>query len=171
MFEREYAFKGKHATYVKKLSEVLFPRYIDVYIIAPIVGLYYNRTASIDETEDDTAKIFAEQLVAERKHLEFAYKLVILCYKNDNFNEDFEKRIERVFSTDEEVIKENMKIFNEYVLGGIEVLYEKIIEENDGDYIGNFVEFVNDFQREIMVSNGENKLSDSTLIKEILKDY
>jgi len=172
MFEREYAFKGKHAIYVKELSETLFPRYIDVYIIAPLVGLYYNRTASIDGNQNETAKIFAEQLVAERKRLEFAYKLVILCDKNFLIDENFEERIKRAFSNDESIINENMRIFEEYVLGGVEVLYEKIIGEDKEDkdeYIGKFIEFINDFAGDFMIYGLDNELTDSTLIKEILE--
>lgn len=172
MFEREYTFKGKHAVYVKALNEVLFPRYIDVYIIAPIVCLYYNRTASIDGNQDETAKIFAEQLVAEKKRLEFAYRLVILCDKNFLKDESLEERIKRAFSTDENIINENMRIFDEYVLGGVEVLYEKIIGEDKEDkdeYMGKFIEFINDFAGGFMIYGMDNELTDSTLIKEILE--
>ncbi|ADQ44948.1 hypothetical protein Calkro_0030 [Caldicellulosiruptor kronotskyensis 2002] len=172
MFEREYAFKGRHAKYVKKLCEVLFPRYVDVYILAPIVGLYYNKKASVDNNQNETAKIFAEQLVAEKHRLEFAYRLVILCDKNFLKDESLEERIKRAFSNDENIINENMQIFEEYVLGGIEVLYEKIIEEDKEDkdeYIGKFIEFIADFAEDFMAYGIDNELTNSTLIKEILE--
>lgn len=149
LFSREYSFIGKHALYVEKLREKLFSRYVDVYVIAPVVGVYYKRTASIDDTGDKTAKIFAEQLVGERRKLEFAYKLVLLCDEKYTKYESLEEKVKRIFSSDEEVIKENMRIFNEYVLGGVEVLYEKIIEENEEDAIGGFIEFANEFIGEV----------------------
>lgn len=149
LFSKEYSFIGKHASYVEKLREKLFFRYVDIYIIAPIVGVYYKRKASTDNTDDRTAKIFAEQLVGEMRKLEFAYKLVLLCDEKYAKYENLEEKVKRIFSNDEEVIKENMKIFNEYVLGGVEVLYEKIIEENEEDAIGGFIEFANEFIGEV----------------------
>ncbi|MCG0276145.1 MAG: hypothetical protein L5655_08300 [Thermosediminibacteraceae bacterium] len=145
LFSRDYSFRGKHALYVEKLKEKLFSRDIDVYIIAPVLGVYYKRTASVDNTDDKTEKILTEQLVRERRKLEFAYKLVLLCDEKYTKYENLEERIKRVFSNKEEIIKENMKIFNEYVLGGVEILYEKIIEENEEDSIEGFKKFANDF--------------------------
>ena len=49
MFDNEYSFKGAHAVKVNKLTakfpqsgNSLFKRNIDVFVLAPIVGMLYN---------------------------------------------------------------------------------------------------------------------------------
>ena len=56
MFERDYNFKGIHANIVTQLTTEIdneskfkfFDRNVDVFIIAPIVGLLYGRVANRD---------------------------------------------------------------------------------------------------------------------------
>ena len=64
MFDNEYSFKGTHAVKVNKLTakfpqsgNSLFKRNIDVFVLAPIVGMLYNRMTDSD-SGNETTKIF-----------------------------------------------------------------------------------------------------------------
>lgn len=89
-FDREYVFKGKHAQYVIELKNAIFARNIDVLILAPIMGLVYNRKAMIDNSEEfanTTTKIFAEQMTSENEKILFNYRLCMLLSDENNEEE------------------------------------------------------------------------------------
>lgn len=149
MFNKEFIFKGKHASYVSLLvdnkASALFKRNMDVFLLAPILGVYYNRTASEDKEATNTTKIFAEVIIKEQLKLEFIYRIIMLLHGN----ETSEEKIKRAFHDDnkEEKMKGNMDIFHSYVLGGIEVLYEKLLEDavDQDDFLNNLYQLVDEF--------------------------
>ena len=153
MFDKEYVFSGKHADMVKKLTaqfgtdtnSKIFSRNIDVYIVAPIIGFLYGRKSSIDNTSDQTTKIFTEQLIKETTTLKYNYQLIMLLNKKQL---PFEERLDKAFrnygnkeNTDDE------ETYNEFVLGGVEILYEKIIEgaNMSEDFLQNIYDFTEEF--------------------------
>jgi hypothetical protein len=56
MFENDYIFNGKHATYIKYLVDdaKLYKRYIDVLMNGAVFGLLYNRLGLRDRESQDT---------------------------------------------------------------------------------------------------------------------
>ena len=155
MFDKEYSFRGKHADYVDKLTAILdtntniklFIRNVDVYIFAPIVGLVYGRPSAIDTSSNNTAKIFLEQLMNETQTLKYNYRLVMLIDQKGKLSID--NRLDRAFRFDNVIEKRKVgdEIFNNYVLGGVEILYEKIIEgvTQTEDYLINLYKFISEF--------------------------
>ena len=157
MFENDYVFKGKHANMVTRLtSEVdsetkfkLFNRNVDVLIIAPIVGFLYGRTARRDESvqTDNVKKINYQQMSNESDNLKFNYQLIMLLHDKDKIA--IEQRLNRAFryTKDSPEIEECYKIYEQYILGGIEVLDEKLLVDatNVDDYINNIYNFINDY--------------------------
>ncbi|WP_417897777.1 hypothetical protein ABN702_16015 [Bacillus haimaensis] len=151
LFDRNIIITGKHSAYMDLLKDNnIFSRHLDVYINAAIVGFQYNRKSSPDKSEaykDKRTQIHTEQLVKESSILEFIYRLIMLL---DNQKEiDLENRINRAFRDDSlydvsEKHAENMKLYSSYVLGGIEILYEKIIEKGvtEQDLMKNAYEFI-----------------------------
>lgn len=170
MFENDYTIQGKHATYVKYLaSEVkinentLFERYIDVYMNAAIFGLLYNRTAPRDSSSD-RARIYADAFATCRNDCIFLYRLVMLLEQTTNIAPN--ERIDRAFrhdadETKKNMVEENMALFHSYVLGGIEVLYEKFTEGSttQEDYMERIYTMMRDFQEEIQGISYEDKLA------------
>ncbi len=55
---------------------------------------------------------------------------------------------------DREMIKNNMKIYNSYFLGGLEIMHEQFVEQciTDDDYLKKIFDFVRHFEEE---QNGE----------------
>jgi len=157
--ERDYLFYGKHAKMVKDLvhsfdggEKKLFQYNKDVYIIAPLVGFLYKRkaksTSKKGEGTETPVTINATQMLGMKEDILFAYRLIIL---SDNRNEpDFLRRQDKAFREYfSEKSKDDEMLFNEYVLGGVEILHEKIIGDlKEESYVENLYDFLHDFELE-----------------------
>lgn len=159
MFSNDYRFTGKHATYVKflnaftrnldKTAEVagIFAYAIDVYMIAPLIGIAYNRHSPIDTSSTDSLNILSSQFISRQDKLESIYRLIMLSEKSNDLSADV--RIDRAFKDDEEPEKlsANMDIFHQYVRGGIEWLYEFFTNgaSSQDDYLEKINELVKQF--------------------------
>jgi hypothetical protein len=152
MFDKEYSFRGKHADMVNKLTSQfnsfgnkLFARNLDVYLLAPIIGFLYSRQ-SVPEKGDSTTKIFLEQLLNNQLYLWFNYRLIMLL---DQENEkEFENRLNKAFRDyGKKSAKDDEELFEKYVLGGVEILSEKLIDnvKNEDDYLLNLYNFLEEF--------------------------
>lgn len=158
MFDKQYRFKGRHALRVDKLTGVfdelskakLIDRNVDVYANAPLVGFLYGRTAEPDDTKNpETGQVYNQNVMGDRviyssEELSFNYALIMLL--DSNYEPDVEKRIDKAFrhvgekSADEER-------FNSYVRGGIDVLYEKLVDGSDTPdvYVNKLYDFIEEF--------------------------
>lgn len=169
MFDKEYDVLGKHAHYVRTLArdtkineQSLFERYLDVYMQGAIFGLLYNRTAQRDSSPEQ-ANIPASAFNTSRDDCVFLYRLVMLLEQTTNVTPD--ERIDRAFrhdadDKDKDKLEANMALFNSYVLGGIEVLYEKYTEgcTTQEDYLERIFTLMRDFREEIKGISYEEKL-------------
>lgn len=180
MFENDFALFGKHATYLKFLVKKnakdddgidnpkaarIFERYIDVYMNAAVFGLLYNKTAEPLKWSDgiDRARIYADAFATERDNCIFLYRLVLLLDQTTDLEP--EERINRAFRYDsqpgkEEEFKHCMRLFNSYVCGGIEVLYEQFTEgcATTDDYLSRIYEVMTTFKNEINGISYEEEL-------------
>lgn len=149
MFDRDYRFRGKHSEYAKALVQEhkIFKRIIDVYILAPLVGLYYNQRAS-EDSGSSTTNILAEVMIKEQPKLKYVYRLIILLDRSEDLSE--EKRIERAFRGSKGDHDKGMEIFNSYALGGVEKLHERIVEGvekiEEDDFVDSLDEFLTSFK-------------------------
>lgn len=162
LFSKQIVITGKHAQYMKALAnsfdtnlkQGFFKRNLDVYLIAPIIGKLYNRRAEPDTSIEDDTKIFLEQLNGEIDNLMFNYRLIVLL--EDRNEVELEERCNRAFRYDKNMEKRQYgdEIFNEYVLGGIEFLYEKLIGEstNTDELIENAYTLIDDFNEDFKKS-------------------
>lgn len=138
----EKKFYGKYSEYVDFLCKDrlkenenginLFDTKIELYYIAPLVGLKYGRKSKdADSTSDrkTTTTIQLPQIKNYESELIFSYRIVMLLDNKENLS--YEERLDRAFRDehDEKKLKENLNLFDQYVLGGIEYLYECF--END----------------------------------------
>ena len=154
MFDKEYVFRGKHAMMVKKLAAKLsdevgsgfFATNYDIYRLAPIIGWVYNRKADIDKGEEST-KIFGDKILNEKDEMIFNYRVLMLL---ENSKKTDQEKIDIAFKldNDDEARKEYDKLYNSYVLGGVEEMYERIFADSDSidGYIMNLQEFIEDLQ-------------------------
>ena len=154
MFDKEYVFRGKHAEMVKRLTgklddsvnRALFKTNYDVYAVAPVLGLLYNEKAELDKgtADSDITKIFRDKLMDEKDQLVFNYRLIMMsAFKGEK---SLEERVEIAFKLDDndEARKPYDELYDSYVRGGVEILYNKIFSDGDttDDKIKNMYEFL-----------------------------
>lgn len=138
MFEGDYAIYGKHATYIKYLVNDVkaFKRYIDVYMAAAALGVLYERRAEQSDSTD-RARIYSDAFNTEHVTCNELFKTVILsdatkswspeeraniCFRyRDRMDEN---AVPPVSQEEVDIMKEALALFNSYVLGGIEILYD-----------------------------------------------
>lgn len=158
MFDKQYRFRGRHALRVDKLTAAfesvkktkLFDRNVDVYANAPLIGFLYGRTAELDNTKNpETNEVYNQNVMGDRvmysqDELMFNFRLIILL--DTKYQPDEEQRINRAFRHTGEDPADEAR-FDSYVRGGIDVLYEKLIEDcNDpDDFIDHLYDFIAEF--------------------------
>lgn len=158
MFDKQYRFKGRHALRVDQLTGVfdelskakLIDRNVDVYANAPLIGFLYGRMADLDNTKNpETGQVYNQNVMGDRVMLssdELLYNFWLIMLLDSNYEPDEEKRIDKAFRhygqdpADEER-------FDSYVRGGIDVLYEKLIEgeKTPEAFMNRLYEFVDEF--------------------------
>ena len=151
MFDKEYAFKGKHAQMVSDLTKKfdimnnqIFQRNYDVYLLAPIIGFLYQRKADVDYSPNiNPTKIFGDILMKNIDDLMFNYRLIMLLDKKNEPNA--EKRIEKAFRGNKD--ENDEALYESYVRGGVEVLYEKLMEGVTApeEYVNKLYDFLEEF--------------------------
>lgn len=94
---------------------------IDVYMTAAIVGVNYGLKREDENVSSDAVKIFADAVNREQNNLISIFRIVMLVDNTTGLNAD--EKINRAFKNPD--TPENMKLFNAYVRGGIEWLYEQ----------------------------------------------
>lgn len=159
MFDQDYHLKGKHATYAKYIAKhpqdnadvfKPFKRQIDVYMIGAIMGFLHGQPEPEDNTTKDYVSMLASVFIREKQKCEFIYRMIMLLDETTGLT--LEQRADRAFrdDTDEQAMVKNMYLFNSYVRGGIEYLYDKFKEcVTQNDYINKIHEIVNRFKNDI----------------------
>lgn len=159
MFDKPYRLRGIHAKKARELvatfdgdSKAQFFKYAkDIYAFAPLVGYLYNRRADLDHTKSEETgdeldyNIMAEQVLSVQEELTLNYCLIMLLDSSYESNE--EERLDKAFRYIGKRPEDEAR-FDEYVRGGIDVLYEKLIEgkgEPD-DYVKRLYDFLEEIQ-------------------------
>jgi hypothetical protein len=171
LFQKEYSFRGSHAEKVNKLtsqfdsngSAKLFSRNLDVYIIAPLIGFLYGRKSDQNKSGSETTKIFPDQLIREQIILKYNYQLIMMLDKKHEplFDERLNKAFRNYGNNSEQTIADEQS-YERYVLGGIEILYEKLIENatNPEDYISGLYDFMEEFNERYNETVSDEKILD-----------
>lgn len=150
--KQEYIISGKHSSYIDALENCnAFEHHWQIYVVAPLIGFIYKRQAEVDTSTDyPPSKIMLNQLLSRQDQIFFNYRLIML--KDDVYEPNIQERIKKAFSTMEtDEAKPDEELFNRYLLGGIEVLYEKIIKNNTD--INKILENLGQFIEELSVGN------------------
>lgn len=130
-FRNDIVLTGIHARYVDALWEQNqiknshFTRLVDLYAFAALIGFRANRKRKADNTDDDKRTIQTQQLL-NFTVLQDLMKIMLLLERDSADNETRVNRTFRGPKSDEE-FKANIEMFNDYVRGGIEILYEELI--------------------------------------------
>ena len=170
MFDKQYRFKGRHALRVDKLTGVfdelskakLIERNVDVYANAPLIGFLYGRIAEQDDMKNqETGQVYNQNVMGDRviySNEELLYNYALIMLLDSNYEPDVEKRIDKAFRHVGEDPADEER-FDSYVRGGIDVLYEKLIEgSNEPEiYVNKLYDFIEEFEERF---NSEVKSDD-----------
>lgn len=156
-FSNEYEIPGKHGQYVKILTSSvaewgrgkkqikLFETNVSLFVNAAIIGFLYCRRAPKEISKEQGAKIAGTQMMSYSEEIKYVMRLILLL------DEDYESKIERrldkafrYFGDNEEDIKR----FEKYARGGIEVLYEKLVGDSSDPFeiADNLITFTDEIQ-------------------------
>lgn len=159
-FYKEINFKGSHARKVRILAItgrakddtlfVPFKRYVDVLLLAPIVGFLQDKKSPADNETDQngaeySASVLPDTMIKESSKLKFIYQVIML--NDDTYEKDVKKRIDKAFKHVAED-KEDRELFLSYVRGGIDFLYDELIEnqKTSTEKLGALLGFIKDFE-------------------------
>lgn len=164
MFDKQYNFKGRHAIRARALSvpyddngDKIFDRTYDVYILAPMVGFAYKRMEELDRSSNDERAVFGDILQSNNADIMYTFRTIMLLDKG--YISDSQERIKKAFG--KEFSKDDEERFYSYMRGGVDILYEKIMEGVDlpEDYVNHLYDFLDEFSH-------RNEKLDIDLIKE-----
>lgn len=150
--KQEYIITGKHSLYMDTLEKHhAFDYHWQIYVVAPLIGFMYKRKAEPDNnSEINPSKIMMNQLMERQEQIYFNYRLIML--KDEQHEPDIKERIKKAFSImDTDDAAPDEELFNQYLLGGIEVLYEKIIKNNTDEE--KILENLGEFIEEMSIGN------------------
>lgn len=154
LFQGQYRFFGTHADRVKRLTaefdtgkHKLFGTVHEVFQLAPVVGFVYKRKANVNRDVPGDISIFDAEMSRHKDVFQFNYQLIMLL--DADYAADFDTRVDKAFKdygTDK--AKPDEDLYESYVRGGVDVLYEKLIEPSNSpdDYTKNLYEFMEDFE-------------------------
>jgi hypothetical protein len=129
-------------------------------MVGAVLGLIQNRPTDPDDSVEDSVKIFSEVFVKEKSKCEFIYRIIMLSHRIPELN--VRQRADKAFREDGDpsALNENVKVFNAYVRGCIEYLYEQFTDNcNTKDDVLNKVHlFVERFRSDL-----ESRLDDEIL--------
>lgn len=146
LFNRTYEIKGKHADMVRKLTsaDALNCNNIDIFIMSISLGISRGLKADIDaESKSEYVKILSEQMVNHGDDIEYFYKLLMLT--DTKYCPSAEERCNKAFRyIATEQGQRDEAHFTKVLLGGLEFLYEQIIENTSSknDIFNNICDFV-----------------------------
>ncbi len=165
MFDKQYRFKGRHALRVDQLTAAfdtvskakLFDRNVDVYANAPLIGFLYGRLAEADDEKNpENGQVYNQNVMGDRviysqEELLFNFRLIMLL--DVNYEADKDVRINKAFRHMGEDPADEER-FDSYVRGGVDVLYEKLIEGagSPNDFVTRLFEFLEEFEERFNAS-------------------
>lgn len=166
IFTQQVRFYGKHGQYLEALTpdtsmakrddlpdiqrnKYLFATVVDIYAVAPLVGYLYQRSVPRDGNEP-TKNIMEGALASHKEKLIFSYELISILDKKSE--PDLNERIRRAFRATDETAKLGLDVFNGYARGGIEILYEKLVEgaSTPEDMLRNLMDFIEEWNEKFL---------------------
>lgn len=165
MFYENYNFRGSYVEKVYALTQKidsesnadLFNSNVELFIFASLVGVLSSRKGQ-QEKSPITTKILAEQFIKHSNNLRLAFKFVILASEIDY--PDPVTRLNKAFRNPE--TEENYELFEQYMLGGINELYEKLILSTNvrfEDYLTSVNKLISSLKVEEDVEDFDDDLS------------
>lgn len=145
LYDKAYFFTGKHGMMVNALTSPLseecdfkiFSFIYEIFWTAPLIGFINKRRAPKDSSDQtNPPRIHAEQFMRFDETITQTFQLIMLL--DSEFAQDPQVRVEKLFKSDSYSCEDKDR-FEEYLRGGIECLYENLIQDttNPEGYLHN----------------------------------
>lgn len=164
MFNKDYTIKGKHAEYMRFLvsssegltlgrSAKIFDYGYQLLTIAPMIGALYDLKPEVEENKGMDFTVKAIQMIRNKEKLEKTYRLILLGERTLKISPD--DRINFVFRPQNDDKEKADELFNSYMRGGIEWLYNKTCKNgtNSDNYLSNIISAIHEFTQEFCIYN------------------
>lgn len=153
LFMTDYVFKGSHCDKVLALTSkidadsnsYIFSSSVELFIFAALVGCYFNRRCKPERSSGKETKIMVSQFIEHKNDINLAFRFVLLTGNREN--SDSVERLNKTFRNPE--TDENYSLFEEYMLGGIDEIYEHLILSSNThyeDYLTSLNKFLNEIR-------------------------
>lgn len=143
----EHNFYGTHAMKAVELRDLgFFDRLVDILAVAPLLGFEYNCVSDRNNQDNVEKGMFRSQLMKVDAQLELDYKTIMLLDRN--YEPDETERFKKAFQTaPDQRSPEDLEHFEEYVRGGVDFLYDKLVGTGNTQYerLMELQEFVESF--------------------------
>lgn len=162
MFLEEYSFKGSQCDKVNDLVGLsidsssdakLFNSVIELFIFSALVGCFYNRKAKPEKDRTRMKKIFTDQFNSHSTELKLVFKFVMLTAKHEALDDI--TRLNKTFRNPD--TDENYTEFEEYMLGGLEEIHERLIVDSNKNY-SDYLTSVNKLLSDIKLKKVEENI-------------
>lgn len=130
-----FKFLGKYADIANALKKAkVVSHFWKILCIAPIIGVLEGRTSSNGKSSEESATVFSEQMNDYYDEIIFAFRIVMLLNPVKTLDEKKEDAFKYYCKVDDEEknkrVKDNFDLFKAYLFGGLDVLYEELLEGN-----------------------------------------
>lgn len=162
MFQKDIVIDGIHAEKLYEINllknideEKFFPRYIDIYMIAPLIGALYGKKEEYCKADVSPRNILADTVIRNQAQLKMIYNLIMLFDQREELS--MEDRVYRAFRDDanreyNDNHKNNFELFNMYLRGGITILHEKVTKDEDSleGFLANYRDFITEYKNDFI---------------------
>ena len=153
LFLKNYSFYGKHADMVDALTSKIdeasgasiFSTVVELFIMSALVGVKIGSKSKPDGDKTKDKKILAEQFNSHNHEIKIAFKFVTLLGNKEKFDEI--TRLNKTFRNPD--VDDNYKEFEEYMLGGLEDIYNHLMvasNTNYADYLTSVNQYLDNFK-------------------------
>lgn len=129
-----FIFNGRFARYVDKMwtrgtieEDDKFDRLLDLYAVSAVWGLLIGKRLEDDSDKTDKRTIPLEQISSEYRRFRTIMQVILLLDKSRGMS--IEEKVKIAFDENAKTkqrYEEDMDLFNSYVRGGLEYLYEQL---------------------------------------------
>ncbi|SCX88125.1 hypothetical protein SAMN02910451_00667 [Butyrivibrio hungatei] len=155
-FKKDITITGKYADYVdalwtqNQIQQSYFKRLVDLCTIAPVIGLRAKHKVKASSEGENKRTVQLQQIMTRREDLITILQMIILMDESDGLT--IEQRVDRAFRgpENETDYQKDMELFTQYLLGGIEILYDELFKRSlsmDDEYsdlkVGNIIALLN----------------------------
>lgn len=144
VYTRDIVLIGSKAEKFQQLKSIYGWDLVDIYMMAAVLGFINNKKDIMEKDKDVSANLPRNVLSSRASKIEFIKEIITLS--NELGTGDDEKAMKLAFETNSIEDTSNLykdDLFNDYVMGGIDILYNmlsNVVYDNQLDNLKDIIE-------------------------------